>query len=475
MTNWRVHPVILSGGTGTRLWPMSRPDYPKQFLPLIGDSTMLQQTAERVRASEHFGAPLIVCNNEHRFVVAEQLRAVGVDPEAIVLEPVGRNTAPAVAAAALLLFAKDPDAVLLVLPSDHIVTDLPPFFAAVERAHAVAQQGRLALFGMSADRPEVGFGYIVRGDELADVDAAYAVERFVEKPDVTVAKSLIAAGDAYWNSGMFLFGARIFLEELERFEPEILACAREAVAGIHRDLDFCRMDEAAFKAAPAMSIDNAVMERTDRAAVIRATFGWSDVGSWSALSDLGPHDAGGNVVVGDVVAHGTKGCYIRSHERLVATVGIENLIIVATGDAVLVADRARAQDVKELVADLQAQGRDEAFERARVYRPWGYYECIEASSRFQVKHIQVKPGARLSLQMHHHRSEHWVVVSGTAKVTRDAESFLVRETESVYIPCGTQHRLENPGKIPLDLIEVQTGSYLGEDDIIRLDDVYGRL
>ena len=453
---------------------MSRPDYPKQLLPLAAEETMLQQTARRVGDRARFAPPVIVCDNEHRFLVAEQMRAIGVEPEAIVLEPVGRNTAPAAAVAALLLSAKDPEALLLLLPSDHVVGNSDAFLAAVDTAQTLARRGRLALFGMRPDRPESGFGYIVRGEAVAEVEGAYAVSRFVEKPEPAVAEKMIAAGDSFWNSGMFLFSAAVFLEELGHFEPEILASAKQAVEKISRDLDFCRIDEAAFKAAPAVSIDNAVMERTDRAAVVPAEFGWSDVGSWSSLWRLGPRDAADNRLIGDVIARESTGCYIRSQERLVAAIGVENLVIVETGDAVLVIDRSRAEEVKQLVEQLQASHRKEAFERPRVYRPWGYYESVVASGRFQVKHIQVKPGGRLSLQMHHHRSEHWVVVNGTAQVVRDNETLIVREAESVYIPCGARHRLENPGKIPLDLIEVQTGSYLGEDDIVRLEDVYGR-
>ena len=470
----KIHPVILSGGTGARLWPMSRPDYPKQLLPLSGAQTMLQETARRVSDPDRFAAPLIVCNEAHRFIIAEQLHAIGRKPGAILLEPIGRNTAPAAAVAALLLAAEDRDAMMLLLPSDHVVTDTAGFVAAVDVAAKAAARKQMVLFGMQPERPETGFGYIIRGSGLDGVDGAYAIERFVEKPNAATAETIIGGGHAFWNSGMFLFSASVFLEELARFEPAVFSAARAAVDRVSRDLDFCRLERELFERAPSVSIDNAVMERTERAAVVPAAFGWSDVGSWSALWDLGPQDGEGNLLVGDVLAVDTRNSYVRSHDRLVATVGVENVVVVETGDAVLVMAKDRSQDVRLVVDQLNAGGRSEAVARPRVYRPWGFYESVVAGNRFQVKHIQVKPGARLSLQMHHHRSEHWVVVNGTARVVRDSDSSLVRENESIYIPCGAQHRLENPGKVPLDLIEVQTGSYLGEDDIVRIEDIYGR-
>ena len=470
----KITPVILSGGTGTRLWPLSRPDYPKQLLALAGDETLFQQTLRRVADPARFAPPLIVCNKEHRFIIAEQLRAIGMAADTILLEPVGRNTAPAAALAATILAGRGAGGPMLLLPSDHVVTDPDAFRAAVDLAAHAAETGRMVLFGMQPQRPETGFGYIIAGEPLGAVGGAHAIERFVEKPDPAAAEAIIRGGNAYWNSGMFLFGAELFLEELQRLQPEIVAAARDAVSERSTDLDFCRVDEAAFARAPSISIDNAVMEHTTRAAVLPASFGWSDIGSWAGLWDLGPRDAAGNALFGDVVAIDTRNCYIRSQDRLVTVLGTDNLVVVETADAVLVIDKDRAQDVRTLIDRLGVLGRSEAVARPRVYRPWGFYESVVAGHRFQVKHIQVKPGGQLSLQMHHHRSEHWVVVNGTASVLRDGKTSLVRENESIYIPCTAEHRLENPGKVPLDLIEVQTGSYLGEDDIVRLEDMYGR-
>jgi mannose-1-phosphate guanylyltransferase / mannose-6-phosphate isomerase len=472
-----IIPVILSGGAGTRLWPLSRELYPKQLLPLVGEQTMLQETVTRLSGIAGMGEPLLVCNEHHRFLVAEQLRKIGVNPGAIVLEPVGRNTAPAVAVAALLAMADGSDPILLVLPADHVIRDGAALRSAVEGGVPLAKAGKLLTFGIVPNRAETGYGYIKAGTELPDSSgqpAAYAVASFVEKPDLTTAEGYLAAGEYYWNSGMFLFRASVFLRELERLSPEILAACRAAVAGAGRDLDFTRLDAAAFAACPGNSIDYAVMEKTKAAAVIPLEAGWSDVGSWSALWEVGAKDADGNVVKGDVLTQDVRNCYLHAGTRMLAAVGVENHIIVETGDAVLVAHRDRVQEVKAIVEQLKRQQRPEALLHRQVSRPWGDYECIDQAERFQVKRIRVKPGATLSLQMHHHRAEHWVVVSGTARITRGEEVFVLSENQSTFIPLGVQHRLENPGKIPLELIEVQSGSYLGEDDIVRFEDTYGR-
>lgn len=469
-----IIPVILSGGAGTRLWPLSRELYPKQFLPLAGEHSLLQQTALRVNGLPDVAPPLVVCNEEHRFLVAEQLRAIGIGSAQILLEPAGRNTAPAVALAALHASARHgDDALLLVLPSDQVIADAAAFQRAVMEGVPAAQTGGLVTFGVRPTRPETGYGYIRAGEALG-AGAARRVLAFVEKPDAERAVAYLASGEYLWNGGMFLLGAGSYLAELKRHAPAIAAACQAAFEEVRADLDFVRVGREAFLASPSDSIDYAVMERTDRAAVVTLDAGWSDVGSWDALLDVEPRDAAGNVISGDVLVEDVAGSLIRSEGRLVAALGVTDLVIVETADAVLVAHRARAQDVKRLVERLKAQRRDEPLVHRQVFRPWGSYEGLVQSGRFQVKRIIVKPGASLSLQMHHHRAEHWVVVSGTARVTCGDEVRLLSEDQSTYIPIGTAHRLENPGRIDLEIIEVQSGSYLGEDDIVRFEDHYGR-
>jgi mannose-1-phosphate guanylyltransferase/mannose-6-phosphate isomerase len=466
-----MYPVVLSGGSGTRLWPLSRAALPKQLLRLRGERTMIQDTVLRAQLPGA-SAPVLICNDSHRFLVAEQMQEIGVKPSAIVLEPVARNTAPAAAVAALITAERDREGVVLLLPSDHFVDDVAAFQRAAQSAAAAAREGKLVTFGITPTHAETGYGDIKRrGDARAD---AFEVEAFVEKPDAQKAQSYFASGDYCWNSGMFAFRADVFLEELGRLQPAILSAAKAAVAAAQRDLDFVRLDHDAFAKSPSISIDDAVMEKTSHAAVVPCEIGWSDVGSWSALWDVSAQDADGNVLIGDVVTEKSSGCFVRAEHRLTALVGAQNLAIVVTDDAVLVADKARSQDVKLIVDKLKANGRDESDTHAIVYRPWGSYQTVDAGDRFQVKHIMVKPGGRLSLQKHAKRAEHWVVVQGTAQVTCDDKIFPLKENESTFIPLGSTHRLENLGTEPLRLIEVQSGSYLGEDDIVRLEDVYGR-
>ncbi|CAB3739012.1 mannose-1-phosphate guanylyltransferase/mannose-6-phosphate isomerase [Paraburkholderia rhynchosiae] len=471
----KIHPVVLCGGNGTRLWPMSRGQYPKQYLKLTGEKTLLQQTVLRLAHITGTAEPIVVTNGEQRFLVAEQLRQADVKPSSIVLEPVSRNTAPAIAVAALLALRESPDALLLVLPSDHVIVDEAAFAQAVQAAVPIALSQHLVTFGMHPTEPHTGFGYIRRGAPLPEGDAAYVVDAFVEKPDRANAMQFIDDGGYYWNSGMFLFTAAAYLDALRRHAPEIARQAELSLAGARFDSDFVRLDEAAFAASPSVSIDYAVMEKTARAAVIASgDLGWSDVGSWSALAGLADADAAGNALIGDVLAEAVSNSYVRAEHRMVAAIGVDNIVIVETADAVLVAHRDKVQDVRKIVERLSASGRRESVMHRRVARPWGAYESIDEGDRFQVKRIVVNPGAQLSLQMHHHRAEHWIVVRGTALVTNGDQQIMLSENQSTYIPIGVTHRLTNPGRIPLELIEVQSGAYLGEDDIVRFQDTYGR-
>jgi mannose-1-phosphate guanylyltransferase/mannose-6-phosphate isomerase len=467
-------PVILSGGSGTRLWPLSRKNLPKQFLALGGNTaTLFRQTVARARAAVADGIPIVVCSDAHRFLVAEQLRALEVDGAPILLEPVPRNTAPAIALAAWQALSRDADATLLVLPADHLIGDTPRFVEAVGQALPLAAAGWLVTFGIEPTAPETGFGYIQHAEAIGD--NGFRVERFVEKPDAATAKTYLAAGNYAWNSGMFLFKAQRYLDELEQYAPAMHAASQAAFKQAKTDLDFVRVDKEAFAASPDNSIDYTVMEKTTRAAVVPVSCGWSDIGSWDALWAVSQRDSDGNRLEGDVIAIDSHNCFVRGHERrLIAALGLDDMVVVDTPDAVMIAPRARVQDVKQLVERIKADGRQEHLFHRKVYRPWGSYDSIDMGERFQVKRLTVKPGAALSLQKHHHRAEHWVIVSGTAEVTRNDEVFLLAENESTFLPLGAMHRLRNPGKVPLELIEVQSGSYLGEDDIVRFEDVYGR-
>ena len=466
-------PVILSGGAGTRLWPLSRELYPKQLLALTGPRTLLQQTLLRLEGLQA-APPILVCNEAHRFLVAEQLRQLKISARATVLEPFGRNTAPAIALAAHAALAGTPaeaEPLLLVLPADHVIKDVPAFQQAIRVASNAAQAGQFATFGILPTAPETGYGYIERG---APVDGAYRIARFVEKPDAARARQFVAGGSHYWNSGMFLFRAQRYLEELARLAPDMARICAATWASAKADLDFTRIDPEIFAACPADSIDYALMEKTQAAVVVPLAAGWSDVGSWSSLHGASEADARGNVTHGDVLSEDTQGSYLYAESRLVAAVGLKDHVVVETKDAVLVSPRDRVQDVKKLVQRLKEQGRYEHSLHREVFRPWGSYDSLENGPRFQVKRLKIKPGAQLSLQMHHHRAEHWVVVAGTARITRGGEQFLLEENQSTYIPIGVKHRIENPGMIPLEVIEVQSGSYLGEDDIVRFEDRYGR-
>jgi mannose-1-phosphate guanylyltransferase/mannose-6-phosphate isomerase len=469
--NQMLTPVLLSGGVGSRLWPVSREAHPKQFLPLVGEITMLLETLRRT-VGLAANAPLVVCNEEHRFMVAEQLRQLHVQAGGLILEPQGRNTAPAVALAALHAVSSDPEAILLVLPADHIIKDVDDFVAAVGKALPLASEGQLMTFGVVPTAPETGYGYIKCGTALAD--DLYGLERFVEKPDAATAQGYLDSGGYLWNSGMFLLRAQSFLDELGKLAPGILSCCKEAMLAATTDSYFVRPGAEAFARCPSDSIDYAVMEKTDVGGVVSLNCGWSDVGAWSALWEVEERDAEGNVLRGDVIADNCRGSYFRSDSRLIAATGVDNLVVVETTDAILVADRSKVQDVKRIVNLLKQQQRTEASLHRRVYRPWGSYESLVNSEGFQVKRIVVAPGQRLSLQMHHHRAEHWIVVKGTAEVTCEDKVFMLAEDQSTYIPLGHKHRLANPGLIPLEIIEVQSGAYLGEDDIVRFEDIYGR-
>lgn len=466
-------PVIIAGGSGSRLWPLSRQLHPKQFLSLAdSELSMLQATIRRLDGLDMY-LPKLICNEQHRFLAAEQMRQLGMEEANILLEPIGRNTAPAIALAALQAIALEEDPILLVLAADHLILDVPAFHTSIQMALPLASNGKLVTFGIVPSHPEIGYGYMEQGQPLEG--GGFNVNRFVEKPDLSTARDYLEKGNYFWNSGMFMFRATRYLEELECFHPEILAACRAALKDGKQDMHFTRVNSEAFTACPEKSIDYAVMERTSDAVMVPLDAGWSDIGSWSALWDISAKDEAGNVFKGDVVNLSTCNTYVNADSRLVATLGVENLVIVETKDAVLVAHKDRVQDVKEIVEQLKLNGRLEQVNHREVYRPWGMYDSIDSGHRYQVKRITVQPGAKLSVQMHHHRAEHWIVVSGTAKVTNGENTYLVFENQSSYIPIGQIHTLENPGVIPLELIEVQSGSYLGEDDIVRFEDKYGRV
>lgn len=465
-----IIPVILSGGSGTRLWPLSRKQRPKQFIPLVGEKSLFQMTVERLQAHAEIGYPLIVCNEEHRFMVAEQLREINVKTQGIILEPIGRNTAPAIALAALYLQKQNlpQDTLLLVLPADHIIQDLTTFYQAINTAIPLAQQGNLVTFGIVPHSPETGYGYIQH-------DKQHHVKRFVEKPDLNTAQSYLASGDYLWNSGMFMFDTATYLRELYEYQAEILKVCEQSIENCELDKDFIRVNAANFRQSPDISIDYAVMEKTDKAKVISLDAGWNDVGAWSAVWEVGQANESGNVLRGDVLSYDATNNLVYSEQRLVAVVGVHDLVVVDTKDATLVAHKDHVQQVKQIVDQLNVAHRSEATVHREVNRPWGSYDCIDSGQRFQVKRIVVKAGEKLSVQMHHHRAEHWIVVSGTALVRCGDKTFLLTENQSTYIPLGEIHSLANPGKVPLEIIEVQSGSYLGEDDIVRFEDQYGRV
>lgn len=465
-----IIPTIMCGGSGTRLWPLSRALFPKQFLPLVNDTSMLQDTL--LRLPKNCKEPVFICNEEHRFLVAEQIRQLSQEQSTILLEPEGRNTAPAVALAAIHALEQDENSVLLVLAADHVIQDTTAFHQAVEQASIAAEQGKLVTFGIVPTHAETGYGYIKKGNELKG--STFEVAQFVEKPDEITAESYLDSGEYLWNSGMFLFKASRYLEELAKYRSDILDNCQQAMKGVEQDFDFLRPNKVDFLACASESIDYAVMEKTDSAVVVPLDAGWSDVGSYSALWEVCNQNDDKNVLKGDVIAQQTTNSYIHSQNKLIATVGVDNLVIIDTPDAVLVANKDKVQEVKQIVEQLKADKRSEAVLHREAYRPWGKYDCIDTGERFQVKRITVKPGAKLSVQMHHHRAEHWIIVSGTAKVTIDEKAVLLTENQSAYIPVGAVHALENPGKLPLEMIEVQSGSYLGEDDIVRFEDKYGR-
>lgn len=465
-------PVVLCGGSGSRLWPLSRETHPKQFLRLLGKESLLQQTLMRLQGMQGLGAPVLVTGDSTRFVVAEQLREIGQEHAQILLEPMRRNTAPAIASAALHALTMDEDPLLLVLPSDHVVKDVAALQEALGHAREAARRGDLLTFGIVPDHPETGYGYIRAGSK--ESGAVRPVVEFVEKPNLATAEQYVKSGQFFWNSGMFLFSARRFLEELERYQPEILKACRQAHERSTRDVDFVRLDAASYEKSPDCSIDYAVMEHTEHASMVPLSAGWNDIGSWASVRDASERDENNNAVQGDVMLQDCSDCLVHSTGRLVAAVGLKNVVVIETADGVLVMDADHAQDAKKIVSRLAEEGRSEASQHRKMFRPWGSYDCIGTGDRFQVKRIVVKEGAKLSLQMHHHRAEHWVVVTGTARVTNGDKEYLLSENQSTYIPIGEVHCLENPGKIPLELIEIQSGGYLGEDDIVRLQDRYGR-
>jgi len=468
-----IIPVILSGGSGTRLWPLSRKEHPKQYLPLAGENTMLQETILRLNGLDNLSGPIVVCNANHRFLVADQCQQIDIENPTILLEPVGKNTAPAITAAALQSLKDSDDAVLLVLSADHVIQDIKAFHAAIDIANKQAQKGKLATFGIVPTDANTGYGYIKasKGDD----NGAHKVEEFVEKPDLQTAQAYLEQGNYLWNSGMFMFKAATLIDELATHSPEIVTSVNDAVNNAKQDLDFIRLDKKAFESSPSDSIDYALMEKSSNVVVVPLDAQWNDIGAWSALHDIGTKDANGNVIKGDVIAQDTTNTYIHANHHMVTTIGVDNLIIVDTPDATFIATQDKAQEVKSIVESLQASGRCESSVHRKVYRPWGWYDSIEVGLHFQVKRLHVNPGARLSLQMHHKRAEHWVVVSGTATAINGEEVLTLKEGDSTYIPVGTTHGLENKTNEQLEIIEVQSGTYLGEDDIVRFEDIYGRV
>lgn len=469
MKNKKIVPVVLAGGAGTRLWPLSRSLYPKQFLSIISECTMLQDTISRLDGIEH-GPAIFICNKEHRFIVAEQLREKTIEYDSILLEPVGRNTAPAIAVAALKLLAEQSDPIMLVLPADHAIKDTLEFQRAIKKGVSLANSDVLVTFGITPISPETGYGYIHLGDKIAD--ETFSVSSFIEKPHLEKAKEYLSSGQYLWNSGMFMFKASSYISALEKFHPDMLAACASSIKEAHHDLHFIKLGEKEFTSCSSESIDYAVMEKSKNSVVIKINVEWSDIGSWSALWDISKKDSHGNSIRGDVLTDNTKNSFVYSQNKLIATVGVEDLVIVETKDAVLVARKDKVQNVKNIVEILKQNGRPEFLQHKAVFRPWGRHETIASGPRFHVKTVTIMPGEKTAIQIHYHRAEHWVVVSGTAKVTKDDEVLLLTENESIYIPVGTAHSAENPGKIPLELIEVRTGAYLEEDDVIRLEE-YG--